>query len=168
MIRPGEVVVRCSFLLLVLPWVLGSAAVAQTSKAPADAVVESLEEAAVRTLSFTQGDRASLTDVRDRFTSTGWSEFLGGLKGWLDDAGAPSFSSAFTPSGPALDVHFVDGSIRLTVPGVLEQRTRNAAGGVSTTSYRAEIDIEARADSARIQRLSQRTCGGSSTVASCR
>ena len=158
----------CSRLLLLLLWVHGSPAVAQTSDAPADGLVDSLEQAAVRALNFAQGDRSSLTEARDDFTETAWSRFMVELKDWLDGDGAPNFSSAFTPSGPALDVGLMGEFVRLTIPGVLEHRSRNASGRTSATSYRAEVEIEAVASSRKIQHLRQRTCGGASTVASCR
>lgn len=157
----------CSRMLVPLLW-LPVSAMAQTSDAPSDALVKSLEKAVVRALDYGQGDKVSLADARDDFTASGWSDFIDGLKGWLDEEGAPIYSSKFTPSGPAVDIRYVNGAVRLTLPGLLVQQARNTHGGVSTTSYRVEIDIEASVNPIKIKRLSQRTCGGASAAASCR
>lgn len=106
-----------SCLLVLLLSVRGGPSAAQTPRAPSNELVTSVEQAAVRALSFTQGDRASLVDAREDFTEAAWSHFLGELEGWLDPEGAPGFSSAFMPSGPALNASLMDGSVRLTIPG---------------------------------------------------
>ena len=90
------------------------------------------------------------------------------LNGWLDEKGAPKFSSNFSPSGNALDIHQEEGAVRLTIPGILKQESRNEFGGVSTTAYRVEIDIQLGGKPVKIERLEQRTCGGAKTKASCR
>jgi len=148
-----------------------SSASAQT--APADlkdqaAVVRYAEGASLRALNFVQGNIMSLVDAQDDFTPQGWSEFMKKLTGWLDDKGAPKFSSNFSPSGKALDIHQEEGAVRLTIPGILKQESRNEFGGVSRTTYRVEVDIQLSEKPVKIERLEQRTCAGAKTKASCR
>lgn len=90
------------------------------------------------------------------------------LDGWQDDKGAPTFTSRFRPSGPALDVQQHDDVVDLTLPGVLEQESHTPYGGVSMTKYRAEIDLEISGATRKVTRLSQRTCGGAGSHTSCR
>jgi hypothetical protein len=146
---------------------------ASAQTAPADlndqaAVVRYAEGAGLRALNFVQGNRMSLVDAQDDFTAQGWSEFMKKLDGWLDDKGAPKFSSNFSPSGKALDIRQGEGVLRLTIPGILKQENRNEFGGVSSTTYRVEIDIQLGGQPVKIERLEQKTCGGAKTVASCR
>jgi hypothetical protein len=148
-----------------------SSASAQT--APADlkdqaAVVRYAEGASLRALNFVQGNIPSLVDAQDDFTPQGWIEFMKKLNGWLDDKGAPKFSSNFSPSGKVLDIHQEEGAVRLTIPGILKQESRNEFGGVSSTTYRVEIDIQLGGKPVKIERLEQRTCAGAKTVVSCR
>jgi hypothetical protein len=141
------------------------------SEEAAQKPVGSVQEATsvcLRALEFVQGDTASLVDARDRFTAQGWAEFTKKLDGWLDEKGAPTFSSRFIPSGPALDVRRHDGVVDLTLPGVLEQESRNAFGGVSTTKYRAEIDLQLAEATRKVTHLKQHTCGGAGSHPSCR
>ena len=122
----------------------------------------------IRALEFTQGDSASLLDAKSRFTAEGWSEFMKKLQGWQDEKGAATFTSRFVPSGPALDVREHDGLVDLTIPGVLEQESRNPYGGVSVTKYRAEIDLQLAEATRKVTHLKQRTCGGAGSHTSCR
>lgn len=122
----------------------------------------------VRALAFDQGDSASLLDVKDRFSAEGWAGFMKKLDGWLDGKGAATFTSRFVPSGPVLDVRRHDGVVDLTIPGVLEQQSHNAYGGVSTTKYRAEIDLQLAEATRKVTHLKQRTCGGAGSHPSCR
>jgi len=126
------------------------------------------EGAALKALDFAQGDLASLLDAKGDFTAKGWDEFMKKLEGWLNPDGAPKFSSSFVQSGDALDIHEERGVLYLTVPGVLRQEVRNAHGGVSATAYRAEIDVQFAERLLKIERLTQRTCGGAKTKMSCR
>lgn len=157
-----------SIALLVFS-VLATASAASKALAPdhADPVAEATA-VCIRALDFTQGDAASLVDARSRFTAEGWARFMKKLDGWLDSKGAANFSSRFLASGPALDVRRHDGMAELTLPGVLEQESRNAFGGVSTTRYRAEIDVQFAEATHLVTQLKQRTCGGAGSHASCR
>ena len=64
-------------------------------------IVRYAETASLRALNFSQGDLASLVDAKNDFTASGWNEFMKGLDGWLNENGAPKFSSNFSPSGAA-------------------------------------------------------------------
>lgn len=128
------------------------------------------EKAASVSLNFRQGDVASLVDARPLFTESGWEAFLKRLAGSMDPRGAATFTSTFTPSGSAIAAtKDKDGvTVTVTVPGVLKHESRSPQGGVSSTAYRAEIDIRLAPGPLRIERLVQRTCGGATTKSSCR
>jgi hypothetical protein len=126
------------------------------------------ERAAAIALDFRQGDLASLLDARPLFTESGWADFMKRLAGSLDPSGAATFTSTFTPSGPAMAARQGSSDLAVTVPGVLKHESRNPHGGVSTTSYRAEIDIRVAPGPLRVDLLVQRTCGGATTRSSCR
>lgn len=126
------------------------------------------ESAAGAILNFQQGDVASLIDARAYFTPSGWSDFMKGLTGSLDQDGGPNFSSTFVPSGASLDVKKHQDSISLTIPGVLKHESRNQHGSVSRTEYRAEIDIRTSANPHKLESIKQRTCGGAAIMSACR
>ncbi len=165
---PERSAIRSVLLNFVTTDSVGLASSASLSAMNQAAIVDSVQEIVVRALDFNQDDRESLTDAQADFTPDDWSEFIKHIGGWLDDKGAPTFSSNFTPSGSALDISQANGVIRFTIPGILKQQSRNVSGGVSTTTYRAEIDAQAVGDPVKIEYLKPRTCGGASTVPSCR
>lgn len=158
---------RAIAALLLAAFVTSPAYSTQPVQAPADPVQDATA-VCIRALAFTQGDPASLLDAKSRFTREGWAEFMKKLDGWQDAKGAATFTSRFTPSGPALDVRRHDGLIDLTLPGVLEQESRNPYGGVSVTRYRAEIDLQLAEATRKVTHLKQRTCGGAGSHPSCR
>lgn len=126
------------------------------------------ETAALTILNFEQGDLNSLIDAKAFFTPSGWADFKQGLAGSLDQSGVPTFSSSFSPSGAALDVTQDRDSISLTFPGVLKHESRNQHGGVSSSAYRAEIDIRTSASPLKLEMVEQRICGGAAIMTSCR
>lgn len=152
--------------LLLLVAAVGDAAHAQVISP--EAQTRFAETAVVRALGFQQGNLRSLVDATPDFTEAAWAEFMKRLSGWLDGSGVPTFSSAFVPSGAPINVREDKGVLSLTFPGVLRHESRNAAGGTSTTSYRAEIDVRVSANASKVEFLAQRTCGGATTIASCR
>ncbi|HET6432680.1 hypothetical protein [Dyella sp.] len=154
---------RCIVILLLA--VSGACAAAPVPDQPAR--VREATAICLDALDFAQGDVASLLDAKSRFTAQGWAEFMKKLQGWQDDKGAPTFSSRFVPSGAALDVRRHDGVLDLTLPGVLEQTSRNPYGGVSVTKYRAEIDVQFAESTRTVTHLKQRTCGGAGSHPSC-
>src|SRR5271169_3738495 len=79
-----------------------------------DAAVAFAQKAVVRALDYNQGDRESLMDAKDDFTSGGWSEFMKRLNGWLDDKGAPLGGQSFTAAGDAEVKSQENGGLRLS------------------------------------------------------
>ena len=104
------------------------------------------EKAAIRALNFKQGDLASLMDAREDFTPEGWARFMKSLAGFLDEKGAPKFTSEFIASGSASWVGRVNGMVQLTIPGRLIQ-TQNAS---RTTYERTRIDVQVNGEPAKI------------------
>ena len=49
-----------------------------------------------------------------------------------------------------------------------KQESRTQAGGASSTTYRAEVEVQLGGQPVKIEQLVQKTCGGANTVASCR
>lgn len=123
------------------------------------AIVAFAQEAAVRALDFRQGDIGSLAHARADFTPEGWKEYMKHMEGWLDQKGAPTFSSSFVPSGDAVVVGLENGIVHFKIPGTLKQ-TQNQ----SSTTYRAAVDVYAGGKPVKIQRLEQITCVGASTA----
>jgi hypothetical protein len=128
-------------------------------KADQAATLAFAQKAAVQALNFRQGDAASLTQSRRDFTGDGWKDFMKHMEGWLDEKGAPTFTSSFVPSRDAVVVGQENGIVHLRIPGALKQ-TQNK----SSTTYRAAIDVYAGGNPAKIQRLEQMTCAGASTA----
>ena len=60
------------------------------------------------------------------------------MEGFLDDKGAPKFSSEFIASGSASLAGRVNGMVQVTIPGKLIQ-TQNAS---RTTYERIRIDVQ--------------------------
>jgi hypothetical protein len=134
----------------------------------ADPQVRFAEKAVVDALNFRQCEPSSLVDTKPMFSEAGWADFMKRLTGFLDPQGAPTFSSTFTPSGPAILAKKEKANLTTTVPGVLKHESRNLQGGASTTFYRAEIDIQVSSSPYKVEMLLQRTCGGAATKLSCR
>lgn len=116
-----------------------------------------------KALDFQKGDVVSLTDAQNDFTPAAWDKFAAKFDGWLDDGGAPQFSSELT------DLTFVssalsgDGKTRTVYGGVLTY-----AQGASHTAYRVKITAEFSDDPVMITALDYSTCGGANAVSSCR
>ena len=130
-----------------------------SAKTDQAAIVAFVQKAAVQSLNFRQGDAASLTQARADFTDEGWKGFMKHMEGWLDQKGAPTFTSSFVPSRDAVVVGQENGIVHLRIPGTLKQ-TQNK----SSTTYRAAIEVYAGGNPAKIQRLEQITCAGTSTA----
>jgi hypothetical protein len=152
---------RSQSLLLLVVILAGVSLSAQSlAPAPADlsAVLAFAEKAGVRAVNFEMGDLASLNRARADFTSDGWKDFLKHMAGYLDDKGAPAFNSNFTPTGKARVVEEKDGIVHVKIPGTLKQGNK-----ISSTTYRAAIDVYAGGKPIKIERLEQITCGAAST-----
>ena len=131
------------------------------------AILNSAQGAVARALNYDQGDSRSLIDAENDFTVDGWREFMKRMDGWLDDKGAPQGSSHFTSMGETVVKIQQNGVVRLIIPGVLKQEVKNAYGGISSSTYRVVIDVQAVSNPFKIVQLETRTCGGTTTAASC-
>jgi hypothetical protein len=116
------------------------------------------KQAVSRALNYEQGNRASLVDAQSDFTPEGWREFMKWLDGYVDAKGAPTHSSTFTITGEAVLKSDERGIVRLSIPGILKQQSKNAYGGVFTTTYRVVVDVELVGNPRRVQHLKVRTC----------
>ena len=135
------------------------------NKADQAAIVRAAQDAAFRALNFHQGDVASLMRARADFTPDGWKDFMKHMEGFIDQKGAPTFTSHFTPSRSATVLDDKDGVVRFRVPGTLTQ-----SNNLGRTTYRAAIEVYATRDrlihggkAIKIQRLEQITCVGHRT-----
>jgi hypothetical protein len=126
---------RVHFMVLLGAALLASPALAQPDAEQA-ALVGAVQKAVVRALNFDQGDVQRLRGSRDDFTPEGWKEFMKHLEGWLDDKGAPIFTSSFVPSeGPTI-VSQGDGVLQLTMTGTLRHLKQSVCGGPTATPCR--------------------------------
>jgi hypothetical protein len=128
-----------------------------------DAAADFAPKAVVRALDYKQGDRDSLMDAKEDFTTGGWNEFMKRLDGWLDENGAPLGGERFTPTGNAIVKSRENGVIFLSIPGTLQQ-TQNK----SRTTYRVVVKVQLGGNPARIEHLEPITCGGASTAMACK
>jgi hypothetical protein len=152
-------VTRLRLIGLVAAALAGGPALAQTAP-----TLSADPAATVQAVNFRQGDLESLRGARSGFTPDGWRAFLKRLEGYLDDRGAPQFSSEFVPSGPLVVLGQGDGTLHLSIPGTLTHRRDG-----STTTYRtAALDVAARGAPMRIDRLTPETCVGLPSGAACR
>jgi hypothetical protein len=88
------------------------------------------------------------------------------MRGWLDEKGAPTFSSSFKPSRNAVVIGNENGVVHFRIPGTLIQR-RNG----SRTTYRAALEVYAFRDmlihggqAIKIKHLEEITCAGASSA----
>jgi hypothetical protein len=130
-----------------------------------DTIIASAQDAAVRAVNFRQGDAEGWKRGRRDFTPDGWKEFVKHMQGWLDEKGAPTFSSNFVPSRNAVVIGNENGVAHFRIPGTLTQR-RNG----SRTTYPAAIEVYVFRDllihggsSIKLKHLEQITCAGPSS-----
>lgn len=117
------------------------------------------ERAAVRAVSFREGDAAGFAARRSEFTDDGWKDFKGHMQGFLDEKGSPMFTSSFVASGPAKVLEEVNGAVRIRIPGTLTQSNR-----LGRTTYRAALEVTAGDTPVKIQKLEEITCAGGSAA----
>lgn len=122
------------------------------------AIIAFAQNAAMRALNFRQGNLESLTAVRSDFTPEAWQEYMKHLEGFLDQNGAPAFSSSFVPSRSPVVLAQQDGMVQIRIPGKLTQ-TRNKS---STTYSRFAVEVQAGGDPIKIRRFERLTCAGAS------
>jgi len=129
---------------------------------PRDASSSVTEKLVVGSLSFQQGDLASLKHAHENFTSKGWGEFIRKMQGFLEPNGAPTFTSRFVPAGPAVITSEENGNISAKVPGTLTQ-----IHGKSTTTYRLRVEVQTTGTPPQIDHLEQITCPRASAANYC-
>jgi hypothetical protein len=120
-------------------------------------IVAFAEGAAVRAANFRQGDAAGFTGNREEFTDNAWKDFLNRMQGFLDEKGAPTFSSSFVASGTAKVIDERNGIVRCRIVGTLTHSNQ-----LGKTTYRAALEVVAGGKPVRIQKLEQITCAGAS------
>jgi hypothetical protein len=137
--------------LTAAPLVAQNSAVARADEA---AVVAFAQAAAMRALNFEQGDIAGLSRARPDFTAEGWKAFLKHKRGFLDPEGTPTFSSSFVPSGSAVVTGTENGIVHFRIPGTLKHSQQG-----SSTTYRANIEVQAGGEPMKIHQLEETICG---------
>ena len=149
---------RVHFMVLLGAVLFNGPALAQTTAVPTTdlaAAVALVHKAVVRALNFDRGDLERLRGARDDFTPEGWTQFMKRLDGWLDEKGAPTFSSSFVPSGDPRIGSQSDGVLHLTIPGTLKHRQNNL-----TSTYPIVVEVRASGRPVKIEHLEQSICGG--------
>lgn len=137
----------------------------QPARADREAVVASAQEIAIAAVTFSLGDATAFSRAQGSFTADGWKEFMKHMQGFLDQGGAPTFTSSFVRAHDATVVGDHDGVLHIRIPGTLTQTNK-----VGRTAYRAALDVyairsaSASGPAAVIQRLEQITCVGPSTA----
>jgi hypothetical protein len=156
--------VRRHLIMLFVACFVSVPVFAQTAPPAKDraSTIDFAQQAALRAVNFREGDAEALTHARADFTPDGWTEFMKHMEGWLDQKGAPTFTSSFVPSGAAMVRGEEDGTIRIRIPGTLKQTQ-----GKSSTTYRAALDVQAGGQPVRIKHLEQIACVGASTTSPC-
>ena len=115
------------------------------------------QRAAVRAVNFTQADAAGFTGNRGDFTDDAWKDFINHMQGFLDEKGAPTFTSSFVASGTAKVLDEKNGTVRFRIPGTLTQSSK-----LGKTTYRAALEVSAGGNPVRIRKLEQIACAGAS------
>ena len=113
----------------------------------------------MRALNFEQDDIAGLSRARPDFTAEGWKAFMKHKRGFLSQDGVPTFSSSFVPSGSAVVTGKENGIVHLRIPGTL----KHWQGGSSTT-YRANIEVQAGGEPMKIHQMEETICGPRSLI----
>ncbi|HET9399607.1 MAG TPA: hypothetical protein VFO34_01540 [Candidatus Acidoferrales bacterium] len=131
-----------------------------TLKANQGAAVTAIEKAAVAALNFRQGDATGLNHSRADFTADGWNDFVKTMKAFLDDKGAPTFTSTFVAAREARILDEKDGVVHFRIPGTSMQSSQL---GKTTYQYpRFAVEVYAIRETGerkfRIQQLKQVTC----------
>jgi len=111
-------------------------------------------DTAVKALTYTQGDRQTLTDAESDFTPGGWREFMRRMTGFVDAQGAPLGGSTFVPDGDAVVKRDDSDVMQYDVPGTLRQTQ-----GRSSTTYQVTVRIELNKAPLRIERMTPTICG---------
>ncbi len=115
------------------------------------------KKSAVSAVNFKQGDLAGFSSARANFSVEGWKAFIHRHEGFLDQNGAPTFTSTFMVTGDARSLDDANGHLHLRIPGTLTQNN-----GISKITYRdVVLDVIVGGTPARIEKLDPVTCAGS-------
>jgi hypothetical protein len=160
--------VRGHFKVLAITVFLDIPAFAQNaapSRLDQAAIVGFSQKAAIAALNFQQGDVVGFARAHDDFTSDGWKDLITRMEGFLDQKGAPTFTSSFVAAHGATVLDEKEGVLHLRIPGTWTQ-----SSNLGRTTYRAAIEVyvlpnrTAGGRTIKIQRLEQITCAGASTA----
>ena len=147
-----------SRILLVCTLLAGSLSGQAPGLEQADGVAAA-QRAALRAVNFRQGDAAGFSSSRSEFTEDGWRDFHNRMQGFLDEQGAPTFTSTFVTSGDAMVLDENGGIVRFRIPGTLTQSNQ-----LGRTRYRrAALEVTAGGTPLKIQKLEEITCVGASS-----
>jgi hypothetical protein len=133
---------------------------AQNSTESKSDLVSFGQKTAIAAVNFRQGDAAGFNSARDNFTAEGWKDFLKRMEGYLDEKGAPTFTSSFVATRDATVLDEKEGVLHLRIPGTLTQSNKFAR----TTYKAAAIEVHVLRTPVKIQRLEQIMCMGTSTA----
>jgi hypothetical protein len=123
-------------------------------------IVAFAKKTAVQAVNFRQGDARDFVRSREDFTDAGWKDFLHHMQGFLDEKGAPTFTSTFLAAGSAKVLDQKNGIVHLRIVGSLTQSNQ-----LGKTNYRrAALEVLAGGYPVKIHKLEQITCTGSSTA----
>jgi hypothetical protein len=120
-------------------------------------MIDFAKRSAVSAVNFKQGDLVGFNNARADFTIEGWNDFIHQNEGFLDQNGAPTFTSTFVATADARILGDENGRLHLRIPGTLTQ-----SNNIGKTTYRAALDVIVGGTPARIEKLKQVTCVGSS------
>ena len=120
-------------------------------------MIDFAKRSAVSAVNFKQGDLVGFNSARAQFTTEGWNAFLRRNQGFLDQNGAPTFTSTFVPNADARILSDANGRLRVRIPGKLTH-----SNGITKTTYRAvALDVIVGGTPARIEKLDEVMCVGS-------
>ena len=121
-------------------------------------MIEFAKKSAVSAVNFKQGDLIGFNSARAEFTVEGWNDFIHHNEGFLDQNGAPTFTSTFTATADARILGGANGRVHLRIPGTLTQNNK-----ISKITYRAvTLDVIVGGTPAKIEKLEQVMCAASS------
>jgi hypothetical protein len=120
-------------------------------------MIDFAKRSAVSAVNFKQGDSVGFNHARADFTIEGWNDFIHHNEGFLDQNGAPTFTSTFVATADARILSDANGLLHLRIPGTLTQ-----SNNIGKTTYRAALDVTVSGTPAKIEKLDQVTCAGSS------
>ena len=120
-------------------------------------MIDFAKRSAISAVNFKQGDLVGFNNARADFTIEGWNDFIHHNEGFLDQNGTPTFSSTFVATGDVTILGDENGRLHLRIPGTLTQNNN-----IGKTTYRAALDVIVGGTPARIEKLKQVTCAGSS------